>query len=112
MESSFSFFRNWGIKADTGIGDYGIGYIIIVLRDLHLVQRATTSSRRAIYAMPEQATFYPWPKSAIQVTKSSCIGQGGKNPCLPAPKHTAFAAFAALAGSCWSRVKVRCCFRG
>jgi hypothetical protein len=28
----FIFFRNRGIKADTGIGDYGIGYIIIVHR--------------------------------------------------------------------------------
>jgi hypothetical protein len=31
-KKSISFFRNRGIKADTGIGDYGIGYIIIVHR--------------------------------------------------------------------------------
>jgi hypothetical protein len=47
--------------------------------------------------MNQISNFYPWPKSAIQVAKSSCIGRGGKSPCLPAPKHTAFAAFAALA---------------
>jgi hypothetical protein len=51
----------------------------------------------AYVTMNQVSNFYPWPKSAIQVAKSVCIGRGGKSPCLPAPKHIAFAAFAALA---------------
>jgi hypothetical protein len=90
-----------GITVSATSSSY-IGDLHLVTRRNDVIETCNLCYAGAYVVMNQVSNFYPWPKSAIQVTKSSCIGQGGKSPCLPAPKHTAFAALAVPAEPCES----------